>query len=92
MAKQEKRKEEHIIEEIDVKRATKIAARYLKEIVDLVRDIRVEEVEMSSDESFWFITLSYEDVGGPFSTTKYKIFKIVAKTGEVLSMKIKTIE
>jgi len=67
----------------------------------------LEEVEFSEDERFWLITLSYQIKAepapkaavpsmaaffGPTSMTKYKVFKVDAQSGKVVSMKIRKFE
>ncbi|MBM3702084.1 MAG: hypothetical protein FJW63_03670 [Actinobacteria bacterium] len=86
---------------IGVKEAAKNAYEYMKEIPGFEEriDIVVEEVELSEDEStgkkYWLITLGYPvgfNILQPTSRSKeYKIFKVDADTGEVLSMKIRNI-
>jgi hypothetical protein len=56
----------------------------------------VEEVERS--EGDWLITLGYTDPDNPLSVLapssaqrRYKIFRVDAETGEVLSMKIREV-
>ncbi|MGB3205869.1 MAG: hypothetical protein WBB28_12840 [Crinalium sp.] len=95
---------------IDVRNAVQLATNYLQDIDSIypptshLQDLRVEEVEISEDKTYWFITLGFivPNVGQPFpnqnplgisTLTKpdrqYKIFKIDADTGDVLSMKIR---
>lgn len=79
---------------IDVKKAVNIAVEYLKAFYPHLKQIQLEEVEITDDRKFWFITLSYPEESNitVFPTPKhYKIFKIDAKTGEVLSMKIRSV-
>ena len=84
---------------IDVKEAAKIAEEYF---VDLYPDqeytnILLEEAEQ--DENVWSITLGYS-IPNPASVLgvklpdyrRYKVFKIDAKAGKVLSMKIHNLE
>jgi len=77
---------------IDVKQAAEKAREYF---VELNKDrqlyfLSLEEVELSEDEKYWFITLSYSD--DPISSSsRYKIFKIDANSGRVISMKIRTL-
>lgn len=65
--------------------------------------ILLEEAEISEDKKYWLITLSCEaprksirpsDVlaGLILRDREYKIFKIDATNGEVLSMKIRTLK
>ena len=65
----------------------------------------MEEVELSEQGDYWLITLSFElspkrtgrgsgSLQILFQTpkTKYKIFKVDVKTGEVVSMRIRNLE
>ncbi len=87
---------------IDVKDASQKAFEHFTSLFpeqDLGK-ILLEEAELSEDEKFWLITLSYKSsepmgvVGSSvFSETRsYKVFKLDAETGEVKSMKIRTIK
>ncbi len=90
---------------IDVQKAVITAQNYLFSLPDttgIVReDLRLEEVEISDDKKYWFITLGFSR---PVDKSKnpladlvaissyervYKVFKINAETGEVQSMKIR---
>ena len=59
--------------------------------------LQLEEVELSDDEKYWFITLSYP-LPSPVPLLNlppkkdYKIFKIDSKTGQVRSMKIRKLD
>jgi hypothetical protein len=79
---------------IDVREAATNAAVYLSTLSALPpTNVRLEEVELSEDEKYWFVTLSFaEDHWSPSqsASTKYKIFKIDAKSGKVFSMKMRT--
>ena len=101
---------------IDVKIAVKAAYQYIQSIRDsvLVVDssiglgpLRLEEVELSEDKSFWLITLGFDI---PKKTPKspledstslasnpvlyergYKLFKVNSETGKVEAMKIRQV-
>ncbi|MEB3830519.1 hypothetical protein [Phormidium sp. CCY1219] len=97
---------------IDVRKAVLAAQNYFGSLQDLMRspnvggqieDVRLEEVELSEDKKFWFITLGF-DVLKPASQNtllsemmpnreerNYRVFKINAETGEVESMKIRQV-
>jgi hypothetical protein len=56
-------------------------------------------VELTGDKAHWLITMSYEGVSNSVASSLlvgksviYKIFKLDAETGEVLSMKIRDIK
>ena len=82
---------------MEIKEATKNAADYLKSFFPTAERLRLEEVEITDDDSYWNITLSYDDnpdmEGASFMHTFkkrfYKIFKIDATNGNVRSMKIR---
>lgn len=86
---------------ISVKEATQKAVDYMRGFFPDSELIRLEEVEITEDKKFWFITLSLleeesnSDPAFIFSakkTKRYKIFKIDSEHGEVLSMKIREIK
>jgi hypothetical protein len=84
------------LEMLDVKEAAQRASEYFANLyADRdVSNIQLEEVELSDDGKYWLITLSYPDHAA-FLTSfkrKYKVFTIDAATGEVKSMKIRTVE
>ena len=92
---------------VDVKEAAKQAADYFRKIYSdkPYTDVLLEEVELSDDEKYWLITLSYEYELPIFSLPsgldpfgkrkdgprKYKLFKIDADTGNVKAMKIRSL-
>lgn len=80
---------------ISPRRAVEIARTYLKSIKPNTTAM-VEEIELSNDRAYWFVTLSYpsnqpEGLFGMKTKRKYRIFKINSNTGEVLSMKIRAL-
>jgi hypothetical protein len=77
---------------INVKEAVEVAQRYFSMLYEGTTKFfpEVEEVELTEDEQFWVITLGYSP--DFFATDrKYKTFKINSATGEVISMKIRTL-
>jgi hypothetical protein len=103
---------------IDLKTATTAAFEFLMTIKDTMgsnfSDVRLEEVERSSDGDQWLITLGYNlkiskeearaslgskigissimsDVMPDTVKREYKVFEVNARTGEVESMKIRTV-
>jgi hypothetical protein len=85
---------------LSLKDAAAKAVEYMKQLFPDAHDIIVEEVEMDDSKSFWFITLSIplgESEQNPFlplpsnwlNTRRFKSFKIDARNGEVISMKIR---
>ena len=91
-------------ERIDARTAASAAAAYFKELYPNVISFSLEEVELSEDGSHWLITLSFEipaGLGSGFGSvmialqppkTKFKVFKVDAKTGTVIAMKIRKLE
>lgn len=90
---------------IDIKRATGAAAQTVQQLYaeSLPQDVRLEEVEISEDGKFWFITMSFS-LQLPLPTTPmeeirslgrsertYKRFKIDAQTGQMRSMSIRKV-
>jgi hypothetical protein len=80
--------------------AANAAMKYFQSLFPRVRKVSLEEVELSDDEKFWMITLGFElpsdhpDIPSELlpPKTKFKVFKVNAQTGEVLSMKIRSLE
>jgi len=77
---------------LPVKEAAQVARRYLQELIPEIpaEDISLEEIEPGNDE--WLVTLGYTDTH--HSTTFmpqriYKLFRIDAIDGHVLSMNIR---
>jgi hypothetical protein len=78
---------------IDVKTAVRKALEHVRELQDYLpkSEIRLEETEFV-DPGFWQIALSFsESPFGPPSARIYKVFRIDANTGEVLSMKVQSL-
>ena len=91
---------------IDVKQAVKAAAQFAEDVLgpENVRGARLEEVEISEDGGHWLITLgflnsdtpeggrsAFEVLAGIREKREYKVFKVDAETGRVLSMKIRVV-
>ena len=84
---------------INVKEATDKAKKHLLAFFPDAEQVQLEEVELSEDKAHWLITLSYEGVSSSVASSMlvgksllYKIFKLDAKNGEVISMKIRDIK
>lgn len=84
---------------INVKDATQKAKEYLMSFFPDAEQVQLEEVELSADRKHWLITLSYEGDSGSVASSmlvgksiRYKLFRLDAKSGEVLSMKIRDIK
>lgn len=87
------------LKRIDVRQAALAAGEYFKTLYPGVHSYSFEEVELSEDGKYWFITLSFDwttksNPLGIFQPpkTKFKVFKVNVKTGEVVSMKIRQLE
>lgn len=92
---------------IDVKEATQVALSYFEDLYEEepFSNVLLEEVERDKEDGtpYWFITIGFtnekkkEDSSSPLSTLssaprRYKRFKINAETGDVVSMKIRSVE
>jgi hypothetical protein len=84
---------------LDVKAAAATAVTYLKELYsdEELKNIRLEEVWLSDDEKYWYVTVSYDS---PTSTRdplaglrqperEYKLFKVRVEDGRVMEMKMR---
>ena len=86
---------------LEVKEAVKIATEYIQTLFAerQIPELRLEEVELSADNQFWEVTLSfvvreptaYLSLGDAARTREYKVFRINAETGQVQSMKIRKV-
>ncbi len=75
---------------IDVKEAARIAIHYFQDLYgDKYPIVTLEEIELLEDEPFWLITLGYAK--SELYDLKYKELKIHNQSGEVISMKIRTV-
>jgi len=83
---------------LDAKAASAIAKQYYEDITGKGDyKLALEETELSDDEKFWYITIGiYTPTTAPIFLTQgfreqinYKIIKIDAKSGRVLSMKMR---
>lgn len=84
-------------ERISVEKAAQAARLYFSRLFPTVRNFSLEEVELSDDGKYWMITLGYttttadERETWTLPKTKFKVFKVDAMTGNVLSMKIRSL-
>jgi len=79
-----------------VKEATDKAREHLVAFFPDAEKVQLEEVELSVDKKSWLVTMSYEGAGHSVASSLlvgksvfYKLFRIDAKSGEVLSMKVR---
>lgn len=84
---------------INVKEATDKAKEYLLSFFPDAENVQLEEVELTADKAHWLVTISYEGTSNSVAssllvgkTVLYKVFRIDAKIGEVISMKIRDIK
>ena len=84
---------------INVKEATDLAKEHLLAFFPDAEQVQLEEVELSDNKAHWLITLSYEGLSSSVASSMlvgksllYKIFKLDAKQGDVISMKIRNIK
>lgn len=82
---------------IDVKQAVNAA---MKQFVDVFpplgyTDLLLEEVELSEDDRYWLITLSYrervEETFKVFASKNYKTVKVDAESGQARAIKIRVL-
>ncbi|MCI0365122.1 MAG: hypothetical protein L0Y44_04885 [Phycisphaerales bacterium] len=86
---------------IEVKQAVERARQYSKELLGDQYATSLEEVELSDDGRWWFVTLGYHGrnnqksvslaLGLPETPDFYKIFEINRDTGDVRAMKIRQV-
>ncbi len=83
---------------VDVKKAVELARGYLSDVLQVpTAQLLLEEVELSEDQQFWLITLSYpEPITSPAQlivgqNRAYKVVKLHSDTGEFVSVKIRTL-
>ena len=84
---------------IDVKEAAERARSHLASFFPDAERVQLEEAELTDDKLNWFITLSYEGISHSVASSllvgksiRYKIFKLDAESGDVISMKIRDIK
>jgi len=77
---------------IGAKEAVQIATRYLSNMRNLPAVyISLEELELTDDRKTWLVTLGHpRGYEGPVE--EYKLIKVDAGTGDVISMKMRSLE
>jgi hypothetical protein len=83
---------------LDVKKAVELVRGCLSDVLQIpAQQLLLEEVELSENQQFWLITLSYP---GPAPSPAeffisqnraYKVVKLQADTGQMVSIKIRTL-
>jgi hypothetical protein len=93
---------------LKVEEAVKAAIDYLQQLRNHIdptlKDIRLEEIEVSEDSKYWLITLSFTKPSDrteiplsviastlPKYQKEYKTFRVNGNTGKVESMKIRVV-
>lgn len=82
---------------ISAQEAAQAAAKYYVEVSgDTSSMLKVSETDLSEGGHYWLITLSIINPSNPLAVygygvgrSEYKIFKVDAKTSEVVSMKLR---
>jgi len=84
---------------LDVKAAAATAVTYLKDLYsdEQLKNIRLEEVWLSDDEKYWYITIGYDtptSARDPLAALRqpereYKLFKVRVEDGRVMEMKMR---
>lgn len=81
---------------INVKEATDKAKEHLSAFFPEAEEIQLEEAELTPDKAYWLVTLSYAGISNSVASSllvgksiRYKLFKLDAETGDVVSMKIR---
>jgi hypothetical protein len=84
---------------LDVKAAVTTAVTYLKDLYseDELKNIRLEEVWLSDDEKYWYVTIGYNSLTSardPLASLRlpereYKLFKVRVEDGRVMKMKMR---
>lgn len=85
---------------IDAKEAAQKAFSYFGDLFQgKFYNFALEEVELSTDENHWLITVGYDPpttglaqlTGDASNRRQYKLITIDSETGQVISMKIKSL-
>ena len=78
---------------IDVKEAVQKAKEFVKFLEPTVetKGITLEEVELSDDGRFWFVTLNVPVEFMGYISGKYKRFTVNSVTGDVTAMKMREV-
>lgn len=95
MKKTSKNNTPNVLKRLSPKEIVVAAYEYLADVAagEKISQVRIEELELVEEGKYWNVVLSYDAIGDfPFEKKReYKEFKIDAKNGSVLYMKIKKI-
>lgn len=93
-------KQKELLDALDAAQIAKTYLRLIKPVLgdNDIRNIRLEEIQISEDEQLWLVTLGFDrlldedEALVPNQTRReYKLFEIDASTRKVKSMKIRTV-
>ena len=86
---------------MDVKEAVEVATKHFEDLYPTtsLRDVLLEEVELSEDEQTWLVTLGFDRklpgtlgaIGANEYSRAYKLFKIDDQTGKVYSVTMRKV-
>ncbi|MFH1264552.1 MAG: hypothetical protein ABIK89_02410 [Planctomycetota bacterium] len=88
---------------VEVKQAVTNALVFLEDMYqgEQIDEVRLEEVELSEDGDLWHVTLSFlrgrgqsglaKAIGSESRSREYKELTVMSRTGDVRSMKIRTL-
>lgn len=85
---------------VTAKQAAQAAVKYLNEVCapPTIENVLLEEIELSEDERYWQITLSFKQYPASglseiwdAAEKKLRLFKVDARSGKVVSMKIRPV-
>jgi hypothetical protein len=89
-------------EAIDVRAAVSAATKFASQLFSPEQRASLEEVEKTEDGKFWLVTLGFESRNTGLNKSladmlsppkeRFKIFRVNAKTGRVVSMKMRPVE
>jgi hypothetical protein len=78
----------------NLRQITENSISYLKSFYPQAENVEVDEMELSKDKKQCFMTLSYEvspstpsELLSVKKETRYKVFQVELKTGDILTMK-----
>ena len=89
-------------EVVDVRAAVSAATEFASKLFSAQQRASLEEVEKTEDGKFWLVTLGFEHLQTKLDKSlasilnpprqRFKVFKVDAKTGRVVSMKMRPVE
>jgi len=86
---------------VTAKQAAQAAVKYLNDVCTppAIENVLLEEIELSDDARFWQVTLSFKQYPSTSAMSeiwdtaekKLRVFKVDARSGKVVSMKIRPV-